>query len=60
MFLYQTLISVEESEPPGNSPLVLYYTALLAGMRYCTHAGDEMAIITTAPIPVTEITQNHK
>ena len=30
---------------------------LLSGLRYRTYAGDEIAIITTAPFHVTEITQ---
>ena len=30
----------------------------LAGLRYCTHAGDE--IITTALHSITEIAQSHK
>ena len=29
-------------------------------LRYRTYAGDEIAIITTAPPPVAEITQSHK
>ena len=33
---------------------------LLAGLRYYTYAGDEIAIITTAPLSVTEITYTHK
>ena len=32
------------------------YVALLAGMRYHIYAGNEKAIITTAPPAVTEIT----
>ena len=32
----------------------------LPGLRYHTYAADEIVIITTAPPPVTEITQNHK
>ena len=30
------------------------------GLKYCAYAGDEIALITTALSPVTEITQNHK
>ena len=33
---------------------------VLSGLRYHTYAGDEIAIITTASAPFTEITQNHK
>ena len=33
-----------------------YYDPL-PGLRFCTDAGDEIAIITTAPPPFTEITQ---
>ena len=32
----------------------------LPDLRYCTYAGDEIAIITKAPHPVAEITQNHR
>ena len=32
----------------------------LSSLGYHTYAGDEIAIITTAPQSVTEITQNHK
>ena len=32
----------------------------LTGLRYCIYAGDEKAIITTAPSTLTDITQNHK
>ena len=32
----------------------------LSGLRYCKHAGNEIAIISTAPPPVIEIAQNHK
>ena len=30
------------------------------GLRYGTYAGGEIAIVTTAPPTVTEITHNHK
>ena len=32
----------------------------LIGLNYRPCEGDEIAMITTAPTPVTEITQNHK
>ena len=44
---------------PGSMHCYTNKGALLS-LRYCTYAGDERAIITTAPPPVTLVTQNHK
>ena len=38
---------------------ILFTNTLLTGLRCCTYAGDEIAIVTTVPPPVTEIT-HHK
>ena len=37
-----------------------WMSATLPGLRYRTDAGDEIAIIITAPPTVTEIPQNYK
>ena len=33
---------------------------IVSGQRYRIYVGDEIALITTAPLPITELTQNHK
>ena len=38
----------------------MLHTMSSTGLRYCTYAGDEIAITTTAPPLVTETTQNPK
>ena len=55
MFIYQIVTGL--SKAVSQHTLTHY---VLISLGYRPYTGDEIAIITAAPLPVTKSTQNHK